>query len=116
MSEPAIKVGDKLHVITRRRFEDDVRRHFVGEVTAMTGDLQEIQGYAFIFESGTNMYTRGPKSRTRLFALGQEGYIVTKLPADVAIASLEYRLVERRLVVTDGGTFSLDINEFGKTR
>ena len=64
MSDPAIKVGDKLHIITRRRFENDVRRHFVGEVTAIFGELQEIRGYAFVFEPGINVY-RKPRSSGR---------------------------------------------------
>ena len=116
MSEPAIKVGDKVHIITRRLFENDVRRHFAGEVTRISGDLQEIQGYAFVFEPGMNEYKKRPELRTRIFSLGMDGLIVTKIPASVAIESLMYREVERRLVVTDGGSFALDINEFGNTR
>jgi hypothetical protein len=69
-----------------------------------------------VFQSGTNEYAKLPELRTRLFSLGQEGFIVTKLPSDTAIASLQYRRVEKRLVVIDGGTFSLDINEFGGSR
>jgi hypothetical protein len=116
VSDPAIKVGDKLHIITRRRFENDLRRHFVGEVTAISDGLQEIRGYAFVFSSGVNEYKRQPEVRTRLFSIAQEGFIVTKIPSEVAIASLNYRLLEKRLVVTDGAAFRLDINEFGSGR
>ena len=116
MSEPAIKVGDKVHIITRRLFENDVRRHYAGEVTRISGDLQEIQGYAFVFEPGMNEYKKRPELRTRIFSLGMDGLIVTKIPASIAIASLSYREIEKRLVVTDGGSFALDINEFGNTR
>ena len=28
-----IKPGEKVHVIQRREFESDVRRHFIGDVT-----------------------------------------------------------------------------------
>ena len=48
MSEQVIDVGDKVHIITRRLFEDDIRRHFVGEVTRVSGELQEVQGYTFV--------------------------------------------------------------------
>jgi hypothetical protein len=116
VSDPAIKVGDKLHIMTRRRFESDSRRHFAGEVTAISGNLQEIRGYAFVYESGVNEYRKRPELRTRIFSIGQEGFIVSKLPAEVHIASLIYRIVDKRLAVTDGGSFSLDINEFGATR
>ena len=116
VSDPAIQVGDKLHIITRRRFEDDLRRHFVGEVTAISDGLQEIRGYAFIFSAGVNEYKRQPELRTRLFSVAQEGFIVTKIPPEVTIATLKYMLLEKRLVVTDGGSFKLDINEFGSGR
>ena len=113
MSVQVLEVGDKLHIITRRLFEGDIRRHFVGEVTGISGELQEVQGYTFVFNRGTNEYKKRPELRTRIFSLGQAGFIVNKIPREVAIASLEYRLIEKRLAVTDGGKFSLDINEFG---
>jgi hypothetical protein len=116
VSEPAIEVGDKLHIITGRRFENDVRRHFVGEVIAISGELHKIQGYAFVFESGVNEYKKRPEQRTRIFSVGQEGFIVSQIPREVAIESLFYRVAGKHLVVTDGGTFTLDINEFGGSR
>ncbi|GJM44808.1 MAG: hypothetical protein DHS20C21_16500 [Gemmatimonadota bacterium] len=116
MSGAAIAVGDKLHIITRRQFEEDVRRHFVGQVTAVSGALQEIQGYAFVFDSGTNEYKRRPELRTRVLSVGEGTFIVTKLPPDVVVESLQYRVVEKRVVVSDGKAFKLDINEFGGSR
>ena len=116
MFEPAIEVGDKLHIITRRRFESDVRRHFVGEVTGISGELQKIQGYEFVFNKATNEYTKLPELRTRVFSIGQEGFVVNMIPPEVIIGSLEYRLTEKRLAVTDGGKFILDVNEFGGAR
>jgi len=113
MSEQVIEVGDKLHIITRRLFEGDARRHFVGEVTGISGELQEVQGYSFVFNRGTNEYKKRPELRTRIFSLGQADFIVNKIPREVAIESLEYRIIEKRLVITDRKRFSLDINEFG---
>lgn len=113
MSETLLQVGDKLHIMTRRRFESDIRRHFVGEVTAVSGELQEVTGYAFVFHTGSNQYKKRPELRTRIFSIGQEGFIVNKIPSEVVIASLEYRVIENRLAVTDGASFALDINEFG---
>ena len=116
MSEAAIEIGDKLHIITRRQFENDVRRHFAGEVTGISGTLHRIQGYAFVFNMGTNEFLKHPELRTRLFSLGEEGFIVNIIPSEVIIASLKYRLVENRLQITDGAKFVLDINEFGGSR
>ena len=113
MSVQVLEVGDKLHIITRRQFEGDIRRHFVGEMTGISGGLQEVQGYTFVFNRGTNEFKKRPELRTRIFSLGQADFIVNKIPREVTIASLEYRFIEKRLVVTDGGKFALDINEFG---
>lgn len=112
MTEQVIGIGDKVHVITRRKFEGENRRHFAGEVTRASGDLQELQGYTFVFDRGTNEFKRRPELRTRIFSLGQADHIVNKMPPRVEIASLAYRFIEKRLVVTDGRGFSLDINEF----
>jgi hypothetical protein len=113
MSVQVIEVGDKLHIITRRLFEGDVRRHFVGKMTKISGEVQEVQGYAFVFNRTTNDYKKRPQLRTRIFSLGQADFVVNKIPREVAIESLEYRFIEKRLAVTDNGDFSLDINEFG---
>ena len=113
MSEQVIEVGDKLHIITRRLFEGDMRRHFAGEVTGVSADLQEVRGYTFVFNRGTNEYRKRPEVRTRIFSLGQADFIVNKIPRDVAIESLQYRIVDKRLVITDNRDFFLDINEFG---
>jgi hypothetical protein len=113
VSERVIEVGDKLHIVTRRLFEGDVRRHVVGEVTAVSDERHEVQGYTFVFSPGNNEYRKGPDLRTRVFSLGAAGLTVNKIPRDVAIESLQYRLIGNRLVVTDSGDFALDINEFG---
>lgn len=116
MSEPAVSISDKLHIITRRRFEGDLRRHFVGEVIGASGDLHSVKGYAFVFVAGSNEYKKLAEVRTRLFSLGQDGLVVNKIPSTVSLAALGYRVIDRRLVVTDGKDFSLDINEFGEAR
>ena len=113
MATQVIEVGEKLHVITRRLFKEDIRRHFVGEVTKISNDLQEMRGYVFVFNSGRNEFKKRPELRIRIFSLGQANYIVNKIPLEVVIESLEYRMVNNRLAITDNRDFSLDINEFG---
>ena len=113
VSDQTVVPGDKLHIITRRLFHEDVRRHFAGEVIRGSEGLYEIQGYTFVFHSPTNEYRKRPELRTRIFSLGDAGYIVNKLPREVDIGSLEYRIIEQRLVIADAKGFVLDINEFG---
>ena len=40
--------GDKIHVMHRRRFEKDVRRHFVGEVKGYEQGVARASGYVFV--------------------------------------------------------------------
>jgi len=115
MPESVLTVGEKLHIMTRRLFADDVHPHFVGEVCAASGSVFKAKGYSFVFDSGTNSYVKHPKDRTRLFSLSNAGYIITVVPRDVDLNVLSYRTVGGRLAITDGRDFLLEINEFGQS-
>ena len=113
MFESIVTIGDKLHVITRRAFEDDVRRHFMGEVVGNTGTLCELEGHAVVFDAGRNEWIRQPELRKRIVSLAEAGHIVNRIPRSVDLGRLEYRFVDGELVVGDGADFELNINEFG---
>ena len=115
MGDSILAVGEKLHIMTRRFFTDDVHLHFVGEISAVAGPLFKAQGYSFVFDSGTNSYVKHPKLRTRLFSVSDAGHIITMIPQEVDLNTLEYRLVSGRLAITDSRGFSLEINEFGQS-
>jgi hypothetical protein len=115
--EVTIHVGEKIHVITRRRFEGDSRRHFVGEIKEAEGSIVRAEGYAFIFNTAKNEFIKKPEKRTSIFQLAESGYIVNLIPKEVSIDSLIYRQSgQKNLVVTDNHLFCLDINEFGINR
>ena len=108
--------GEKIHVIIRRRFEDDLRRHFIGEVLEVDGLLARIEGYVFIFDTIINQYIRRTDKRTRIVGLADSGNIINILPTNADLQNTKYvENKEERLVVTDGKTFEMDINEFGVT-
>lgn len=115
MPQALIEVGEKLHIITRRMFENDLRRHFAGTVRAVAGDLVRVQGYTFVFNPNVQEYRRRPEMRTRIFALSDAQLIVNIIPAEADLERTLYVVRDGRLVVSDGGTFSLDVNEFGAT-
>jgi hypothetical protein len=115
MTDSVLAVGEKLHIMTRRLFADDVHPHFVGEISAVVGPLFKSRGFSFVFDSGTNSYIKHPEPRTRLFSLSDAGHIITVIPQEVDMNSLEYRIVSGRLAITDGRGFSLEINEFGQS-
>lgn len=113
MSDSMIVAGEKLHIISRRLFSDDLRRHFAGEVIRAADDLCELKGYVFVFLPGSGEYKKRSQPRHRIFSVGDAMFIVNKLPAEIDLEALEYRVIDDRLVVTDNNGFLLDINEFG---
>jgi hypothetical protein len=117
-----VKKGEKVHVIMRRFFDEAVRRHFVGEIIAAEGAVVRLEGYVFIHDPTTIQYVRKPEKRTTVIDLAESGYIVNFILSHVDVAKLSYKYIDRKLdrkkilVVTDGDSFSLDINEFGMSR
>jgi hypothetical protein len=109
--------GEKLHIVIRRFFEEELRRHFLGEVVALDQSLARLEGYTFIFDHNKNQYVRKPGKRIRLIGLGDPGLIINILPSEADLDNAKYtQTKEGILVVTDGKNFSLDINEFGSLR
>jgi hypothetical protein len=115
VDDSVLVIGEKLHIMTRRLFADDVHPHFVGEISAVAGPLFRAEGYSFVFDSGTNSYVKHPAARTRLFSLSDAGHIINVIPREVDLNSLQYCTVAGRLAITDGRGFSLEINEFGQS-
>ena len=112
-----LEKGEKVHLMARRLFEKDLRRHFVGEVIEVSGDLARMEGYVYVLDSMTNEYTRRRTKRIRLIGLAAPGNIINVLPPDADLEKVRYAEgPEGGLVVTDDKTFTLDVNEFGATR
>lgn len=110
-----IEVGEKVHIITRRIFKEDVRRHFAGTVTAISGPLIRVEGYSFIFNPVTLEYVFRPEFRTRVFGIGDSNEIINVIPKGSVLERMRYALSNGRLVVTDGMAMELDINEYNAT-
>ena len=112
MFESVVTIGDKLHVVTRRRFEGDVRRHFVGEVVGNTGSLCELKGYAMVRDDAAGEWIRRPERRHRILSLAEAGHVVNRIPREVDVEDLHYEHVDGELMVTDGKQFELNLDEF----
>jgi hypothetical protein len=109
--------GEKIHLISRRGFDQDLRRHFAGEVVECTDTAMRVEGYVFILDPATNDFVRRPERRTRIVSLTDANNLINIIPGNVDLESLVYRTSAKgRLVITDGDSFELDINEFGSVR
>lgn len=111
-----LMIGEKVHVIERRRFDTDLRRHFFGVVEAASEVAFRAVGYVFVYDPGSSRYVRLDTQRTRIIPLASEGIIINVAPPETNTDTVEYDDSTGRLVVTDGGAFRLDINEFGRNR
>jgi hypothetical protein len=112
-----LKIGEKVHIMNRRAFVGDLRRHFVGEITDVSDTAIRVKGYSFIFDEGDGEYHRKPELRIRIFSLIDGRTIINVIPPLTEIEKVIYRLSEEdNLVATDGEHFRLDINEFGIRR
>ena len=109
--------GEKVHVILRRNFEGDLRRHFVGEIVAASDTLARVAGYTFVLDNTTGQFLRRRERRIRIIGLAETGNIINVLPLNADIENSQYKQsTEGKLIVSDGKNFTLDINEFGSSR
>ncbi len=112
-----IRKGEKVHVVTRRNFPDELRRHFAGEVEELDGSVVRVKGYAFVFDPAIAQFKKLRSERTSIFNLAESGYLVNIIHPDVDIQNLDYCLDgDKKLVLTDGKNFSVSVNEFGISR
>jgi len=106
--------GEKVHVMHRRRFEKDVRRHFVGEVESYDQGVARVSGYVFVIDDlSKHLFVKRPDRRTKLVPISSGDVIVNVIPETVEVESVAYELQNRSLVVTDGSAWSMDVKEFG---
>lgn len=112
-----LSVGDKVHVVERRLFENDLRRHFIGEVMDAGVSTVLVRGWVFVYDESTASFRRQPERRTRVVTLVDARIIVNLLPAEAQVENARYETDgDASLTVTAGVTFSLAMNEFGFRR
>ena len=112
-----IEISEKVHVVVRRTFETDLRRHFIGEIKVANDSIARIEGFFMVFDKSKNTFSKKPSLRVTIMDLSSSGYWVNLIPKDVQLTDLNYIYdSSNRLTLTDGKSFELDINEFGAFR
>ncbi len=109
-----LDVGEKAHIIERRYFPEDVRRHIVGEIIRSSDNAIRVRGYVWVFDV-TKGFVRKPEVRERVLYPSDRSTI-NIIPKEVDLDEVKYVVSPEGLVVTDGKKFRLDINEFGPKR
>jgi hypothetical protein len=114
MKSTLLSRGEKIHVMHLRRFEKDVRRHFVGEVKAYEHGVARASGYVFVIDDlSQHLFVKRPDRRTKFVPIGSGDVIVNIIPETVDLEQVVYELKDRSLVVTDGSAWSMEVKEFG---
>jgi hypothetical protein len=112
MDEFILGVGAKVHVVSRRAFPEDVRRHFAGVVQSCSGGVVRVEGYAFVLKGSTNEYERRTEKRVRVISLTDARNTINVLPETVRIDRLTYTFSSGRLLMIDGDGYELELTEF----
>lgn len=114
MNTAILSPGEKIHVMHRRRFEKDVRRHFVGEVESYEQGVARASGYVFVIDDlSMHLFVKRPDRRTKLIPILSGDVIVNVVSKSVDVEKVIYELKNRSLVVTDGSAWSMEVKEFG---
>jgi hypothetical protein len=114
MKSVLLTPGEKIHVMHRRRFEKDVRRHFVGQVEAYEQGVARVSGYVFVIDDLSNhLFVKRPDRRTKFVPINSGDVIVNVIPETVDLERVAYEIKDRSLRVTDGSDWSMDVKEFG---
>jgi hypothetical protein len=107
-----LEQGEKVHIVERRYFVDDIRRHLVGEVLKSSAHAIRLKGYVWVFDMANGRFVRKPEKRERVIYLGDR-LTINLLPSEADLDTVEYVVdPQRGLVCTDNTSFSLEITEF----
>lgn len=104
--------NEKVHVIEHRRFESDLRRHFVGEVHYYDSHYLRVAGNLYMFNGSTGLFEKVPPSRTRVFA-NDNRISITVLPSEFDLETAEYSRIGGDLAFVDKQGLCIEIGVFG---
>ncbi len=80
--------GEKVHIITRRQFENDVRRHFAGIVIDSSDFTMRVEGYVFVHNLSDNQFEKRFEKRIRIVSLVDANNLINVIPLNIEIDSL----------------------------
>lgn len=106
-----LEKGEKVHVIHRRNFEKEARRHFVGVIDAYEGGLARVTGYVFTVDRAKFAFIRRPELRTRIVSVASGNVLINVLPPHVDVAKVTYKQEKKGVRITDGSDWYLDLSE-----
>ena len=112
-----ISLGENILVITRRYFENDIRRHFVGKVLQTNSVGMRVEGYVFTYDESINEFARCDEKRTRIVSFSDSGMVLVILPPQIDLEKLSYSTSpDGKRFLTDSADFKMNVIEFSTHR
>lgn len=111
-----LQPGEKIHVIERRAFDGDARRHFVGEVEQATDNVVRATGYTFVCNTMTGNFDRREPERTRIVPLTAAGVVVYVIPTEIDVHQVRYEWASGNRLVVRSGHWEVFLDEFASLR
>lgn len=105
--------GDKVHVLVRRNFDGDVRRHLIGMVERSSEHAILVQGRKAVYDNSSANYDILSEINSQVVSLVDSGVIITHIPEHVKLDELYYQYNPGMTVITDGKEWTLRITEVG---
>jgi len=102
---------EKVHIVEHKRFSNDTRRHFVGEVESFDSNHIRIHGYPFVFDADRGKFVRIQPMRTCVFST-DNNIGITILPDDFDIEKASYSRQGGDFVFEDGNQHSIEIGAY----
>jgi len=107
-----LRKGEKIHVVHRRFFEKEARRHFIGVVEEYDPvGLARVAGHIFTVDRAKYAFVRRPEKRVRIISLVSGNVLVNVIPDTVNLDRITYHQEKKAVRVTDGSDWHLDLSE-----
>ena len=107
-----LQQGDKIFVAHRRLFPQDQPRFFAGTVEDYELGVAKVRGHSWVREPVKGEMHCKTDPRTKLIALASGTCLIYQLPAELDLDDLRiHQAPAHALLLTDGGTFRMDITD-----
>ena len=107
-----LAIGEKVHIVERRKFETDLRRHFIGEVVYCSDHHIKASGFPYVYSPSSKIFEKVDPDRVRIFA-NDNHIAVTLLPPNFDLRNAVYKRIPYKFLLCDADGFEMELDDFG---
>jgi hypothetical protein len=105
-----LKPGEKVLIISRRFYKEDIRFHFIGEIIDCTENNIRIKGDVWVYENMRG-FCRKPDLRENIIPFDTV-LSVNIIPPEVNLQEIKYTSsLQKGHIISDGKKFSMEVTE-----